>query len=247
MSWHLGRLASFDTETTGVSVETDRIVTACVALLGGGQPQQIHRWIADPGVEIPEDAAKIHGYSTERARKEGRPPAEVVEQVVALLAEQVQTGVPLVAMNAPFDLTLLDREARRHGVTPLTELVPMERLFVIDPKVLDKHVSFRKGRRTLTHLCEHYQVGIDGAHDSAADAVAAARVAWRIGSQYQKLADRTLAELHEAQVGWAAEQAASLQEYFSRQPGKQNEVVDGAWPLRPFPPAVADSGVALPP
>jgi uncharacterized protein YprB with RNaseH-like and TPR domain len=31
MSWHTGRLAAFDIETTGVDPESDRIVTAAVA------------------------------------------------------------------------------------------------------------------------------------------------------------------------------------------------------------------------
>jgi DNA polymerase-3 subunit epsilon len=84
---------------------------------------------------------------------------------------------------------------------------------VIDAFVLDKHVSYRRGSRKLVDQCQHYGVRIDGAHDAAADALAAARVAWRIAQRYPTVGGKTLAELHDAQVQWAAEQAASFREY----------------------------------
>lgn len=232
MSWHLGRMAAFDTETTSATPEVARIVTACVALVGGGQPPQVFNWMADPGVPIPEEAAKIHGISTERAQKEGAPAAEVVEQVVAALAQAVAQGIPVVAMNARYDFTVLDREARRREVTPLVDIVG-DGLRVIDPYILDKQADpYRKGKRTLTHLCEHYKVPLDGARDAAADAMGAARVAWRQGTLHARLRGMSLDELHAAQIAWAAEQAASLQEYKRRT--TPNTRIEGAWPLVPW-------------
>lgn len=235
MSWHLGRLAGFDLESTGVDVEQDRIVTACVVHCGGKQPTQPFNWMADPGVEIPEGAAKVHGITTERARAEGRPAAEVVEQVVAALAESVAEGLPVVAMNASFDLTMLDREARRYGVQPLTDIVG-EGLRVIDPRVLDKQVDQRrKGQRTLTALCQHYQVPLDGAHSADADAIAACRVAWRLGSTVPQLGEMSIDDLHQAQIKWAESQGRSLAAYFRRTPGKEAwaDGVRTEWPLIP--------------
>ncbi|MCA1943131.1 MAG: 3'-5' exonuclease, partial [Yonghaparkia sp.] len=83
-------LAVFDLETTGVDVRTARIVTACVAVLDASGAVVARRdWLADPGVEIPEGAAAIHGITTERARAEGRPAAEVVAEVVGELRAQL--------------------------------------------------------------------------------------------------------------------------------------------------------------
>lgn len=235
MSWYLGRLCGFDTETTGIDVEHDRIVTACVVQVGAGQPPAPGNWIADPGVEIPEAAARVHGITTERARKEGRPAGEVVEQVVAALAAVVLSDIPIVAMNAAFDFTILDREARRHGVQPLAEIVGTD-LRVVDPFVLDKHIDpYRPGKRTLTDLCRHYQVPLDGAHSADADAVAACRVAWRIASTHAEIGNAFLDELHELQEDWAREQAESLAAYFRRTPGKEHQAdtVRTDWPLIP--------------
>ncbi|MDJ0460642.1 3'-5' exonuclease [Streptomyces sp. H27-C3] len=235
MSWHLGRMAGFDLETTGVDVETDRIVTACVVQVGGGHPVQTANWLADPGVEIPDGAAKIHGITTEQARAGGRPAAEVVEQVVAALAQVVRDGIPVVAMNASFDLTMLDREARRHQVPTLTDLVD-NALFVVDPRVLDKVVDkFRRGGRKLEDLCRTYEVALDGAHSADADAIAACRVAWRIASTKGQIGALALPELHTAQIGWAREQAEGLASYFRKTPGKEHQA-DGVrteWPLIP--------------
>ncbi|WP_282698051.1 3'-5' exonuclease [Streptomyces sp. CC208A] len=226
MSWHLGRLAGFDLETTGVDVETDRIVTATVVQCGGGQPTVAANWLADPGVEIPEGAAQVHGITTERARAEGKPAAEVVGDVLAALGQVITSGVPIVAMNARYDITLLDREAARYGLPPLPAGP------VIDPLVIDKQVDrYRRGKRNLTALCEHYEVPLGAAHTSDADAIAACRVAWRIGTLHERLAAMTLAELHAAQVGWAAEQAASLQDYLRK--SAPAAYCPPQWPLIP--------------
>ena len=234
--WHTGRMCAFDLETTGLDTETARIVTACVALVGGGQPAQRSTWLADPGIDIPAEASAVHGITTEQARAEGSPAVEVVKAITEVLAGAVAEGVPVVALNARYDLTTLDRECRRHGVLPLVDDVVAPQLRVIDPFVIDKALDpYRRGKRTLTALCEHYRVQLDGAHDAGADAVAAARVAWRQG-QISRLAAMSLDELHEAQVGWAADQAASLAAYFQRTPGKEHQAAEvrGEWPLVPF-------------
>ncbi|MFJ9214271.1 3'-5' exonuclease [Streptomyces sp. NPDC102264] len=227
MSWHLGRMTGFDLETTGPDPLTARIVTACIVQCGGGSPVDSATWLSDvDGEEIPDEAAAIHGVTTVRARAEGAPLEQVVGELLAGLGQAIVAGLPIVAMNARYDLTLLDREAERYGLDPLP-IGP-----VIDPYVIDKAVDkYRRGSRKLTALCDHYKVPIGNAHQADADAIAACRVAWRQATQYEQVARMTLPELHHAQVGWAAEQAASLQEYFRRK--DPTAVVEGAWPLIP--------------
>jgi DNA polymerase-3 subunit epsilon len=244
MSWHEGRLAAFDVETTGVHPASDRIVTAAVRLVGGGLESVSRDWLVDPGVEIPAGATAVHGITTEMARRDGRRSAEVVEEITTLLAEQVLAGVPVIAFNARFDLTMLDREARRHGVLPLIDRVGGPAgMLVVDPHVLDKQLDrFRKGKRTLTAVCAHYRVPLDDAdaHAANADALAAARVAWRLGQASPELRAIDLRELHGNQVAWAAEQAASFQDYL-RSNGSV-ERIEGAWPIVPEPSVPPDVG-----
>jgi DNA polymerase-3 subunit epsilon len=181
--WYEGPLASFDTETTGVDVESDRIVTAALVTQdSGGAPVVRRDWAADPGVPIPAGATAVHGLTDEWARLHGRPARLVVEEIAQALAESARAGLPLVIMNAPYDLTLLDRELRRHRGLTLGQYLTGAPLSVLDPRVLDKHLDrYRKGRRRLTDLCEHYGVGLDEAHDAAADATAAMELVRAIG------------------------------------------------------------------
>jgi DNA polymerase-3 subunit epsilon len=201
--------------------------------VGDGSPSVFHAWLLDPGVPIPAGASAVHGITTERARAEGRPPREAVEEIVATLAAQLVDGVPVVAFNARFDLTCLDREARRLGIEPLLDRVGGEAgMLVVDPFVLDKQLDrFRKGKRTLGAVCAHYNVPLDEAHASHADALAAARVAWRLGQAFAEL-HVELAELHRQQIAWAAEQAASFEDYLRR--NGREERIEPAWPIIPL-------------
>lgn len=232
MNWHLGRLAGFDLETTSPDPETARIVTACIVQCGGQQPVQSGTWLSDvDGQDIPAEAAAIHGISTEKAHAEGTDLREVVDQLIGALTQVVLAGAPVVAMNARYDLTVLDREAGRFGLTSLSKAVGGD-LRVLDPFVIDKAVDrYRRGKRNLTALCEHYAVPIGDAHSADADAIAACRVVWRQGQRNPKLAEMTLGEVHAAQVGWAADQAASLQEYLRK--SDPSAYCAPEWPLIP--------------
>ncbi|MFF9037180.1 3'-5' exonuclease [Streptomyces sp. NPDC014892] len=238
--WYEGPLAAFDTETTGVDVETDRIVSAAVVVQDApGTRPRVTRWLVNPGVPVPAAATAVHGLTDEQLQRDGRWPAPVMEEIARALAEQAVRGRPLVVMNAPFDLTLLDRELRRHRASSLDRWFETTPLRVLDPRVLDKHLDrYRKGRRTLTDLCAHYEVSLDGAHDAAADAQAAMDVVRAVGHRFAtRLARLSPAELHTLQAVWHAAQARGLQAWFAR--SGTEEAVDPAWPLRPDLPAAA--------
>lgn len=248
--WTERRMLGFDVESTGVDPREARIVTAALVFVGGSEPTQTQTWLADPGIEIPEEAANIHGVTTEKARAEGRPAREVIVEIIEAM-EGRPDGAPVVAFNARYDLTVLCCEAARHGVD-----FDFGGLLVVDPIVIDKHLDrYRPGSRKLAAVCAHYGARLDGAHDSAADAVAAARCAWVIGrravvirrvrngreghelAQLVKEWDGVrgdLRKLHEAQARWAADQARGLAEYFVEQ-GKMDEAltVEAAWPVLP--------------
>jgi DNA polymerase-3 subunit epsilon len=234
VNWFDGRLAAFDIETTGTSIESDRIVTAAVSLVGGGEGPASRSWLVNPGVAIPAEATAVHKITNEMAQNEGVPAAEAVEEITSMLAQALENEIPVVAFNARFDLTILDREARRHGAIPLVDRVGgPDGLLVIDPYVLDKQFNkYRKGRRNLAILCEDFTVPLTDAHAADADALAAARLAWRMASRNDVLGHMELFELHELQIQWAAEQAAELQDYFASQ--GRIEQIEGTWPVVPF-------------
>nr|WSZ95088.1 3'-5' exonuclease [Streptomyces sp. NBC_00857] len=238
--WYEGPLAAFDTETTGVDVEEDRIVSAALVVqdMTGARPR-VTRWLIDPGVPVPEAATAIHGLTDDFLHRNGRWPAPAVDELADAVAGQCAAGRPLVVMNAPFDLTILDRELRRHRASSLDRRLEGVPLCVLDPKVLDRHLDrYRKGRRTLADLCAHYEVELEGAHDAAVDALAALEVVRAVGRRFASRMERlSAAELHTLQAVWHAAQARSLQTWFARNGAE--ETVDTAWPLRPELPAAA--------
>lgn len=224
------RLGVFDLETTGVDVDTSRIVSACIAVLDdAGRVVSRWDWLADPGIEIPEGASAVHGITTERARAEGRPATIVVAEIAQTLRVLFDSRIPVTVYNAPYDLTLLDRECRRHGLDALDDVMP-----VIDPLVIDKAIDrYRKGKRTLEVTAELYEVLLDEAHDAGADAIAAGRVALALLRRYPDDLDIELADLHGRQEVWHAEQAASFQEYLRSKRGDDSYVADPSWPVKP--------------
>ncbi|GAA3948551.1 3'-5' exonuclease [Microbacterium soli] len=224
----LTRVGVFDLETTGVDVAADRIVTAHVGVLDRhGREIAARDWLADPGVPIPDSATAVHGVTTEHAREHGRPAAEVVGEVSQALRTLFAQGMPIVAYNASYDFSLLAHEAARHGIPALEDPQP-----IIDPLVIDKaYDRYRRGKRTLSVVAEHYAVPLDDAHEASADAIAAGRVALAQARAFSL--PSTAAELHTRQISWARDQAASLTEYFVRI-GRLDpaESLDGSWPIR---------------
>lgn len=221
-------LAVFDLETTGIDVDTCRIVTAHVGVIGiDGDVLEQREWLVDPGVEIPTAASLIHGVTTERARLQGMVAAIAVAEIIEALADAATRGLPIVAYNAAYDLTVLAREAERYGHAPLPGPGP-----VIDPLVIDKAVDrYRRGKRTLTATAAHYGVALPNAHDAGADAVAAGRVAQAIARAHPELAAVAVADLHARQVDWCREQAESYQAW-RRSNGEPEFTTSGAWPVR---------------
>lgn len=233
MGWHTQPLMAFDVETTGLDVESTRIVTAAIWRIDPSTRDKLStEWLIDPGVDIPAEATAVHGITTEHAQRHGSPPDQAVGEIIKLLAEGVTAEAPVVVFNAAFDLTVLDREMRRHGHAASFDGA----LRVIDPLVLDKHVDpYRRGSRTLGAMCGHYGIALapEQAHGAAADALAAARLAWRLATRFPQLARMDPDTLHQAQVRWREKQAAGLQTHL-RRTKNPDAVIDGSWPLVPF-------------
>ncbi|QDY79604.1 exonuclease domain-containing protein [Streptomyces qinzhouensis] len=233
MAWHTEELVGFDLETTGTEPWEARIVTAAVVLTVPGAAPQRRGWLADPGIRIPEQASAIHGITTERAAAEGRPARDVADEVAAELCGHWDRGVPVVAYNASFDLTLLAAELARHGLPSLTERLGGRNPGpVVDPLTIDRAADrYRKGKRTLEAVSAEYGVPLADAHDATADAEAAVAVARALAARHPSVAALPPAQLHEQQIRWYAAWAKDF-ESFLRRKGDTTAEVDAVWPFR---------------
>ena len=233
MSWALGPQAGYDLETDSPDPEDARIITATVLRAEGDQLIDSQPWLLQTERPIPEGAFKVHGISTDFANANGAERELAIEEITTHLQTIFITGTPVVGFNVSFDFTILDRECRRVGIPTLTDRLGRIPSPVIDPHVIDKAADkYRKGKRTLGATCEFYEIELENAHDAAADALGAVRLAQAIAAKYPEIGDASLESLHRWQVGWRAKQMASLEAVHKSQ-GKASGDYNGSWPLRP--------------
>ena len=221
-------LLGFDTETTGVSVTNDRIITTALVTRDEQGVVLERDWLIDPGVEIPARASAIHGITTEYAQAHGRPPAEALEEIAQALT--ARPGLPIVAFNASYDLRILDSELARHGLSTLSKRLGRPVGPVLDPLVLDRGVDrYRRGARKLGDLVAHYRVETRGdLHDAVVDVRSTIDVLDAILDAHLELQQMTLEELHAWQVGHHRAWADNFNAFLASK--GRNPDVDLVWP-----------------
>lgn len=213
-------MLSFDLETTGTDPRTAKIVTSALVTINGRDRDDLEM-LADPGVEIPEAASNVHGITTEHAREHGRPHADVLAETIERIRKGWEQGATLIVYNAAYDLSVLRA---------------LEPSFTVDGPVFDPYVvdreknKYRKGKRTLENVCAHYGVPLDNAHEATADAVAAARVAWKLAREFPELVEMDSDELMLNQSTWYYNAQSDLQEWFDKK-GRE-ATVNTSWPIQ---------------
>ena len=185
----MGTVLFIDTETTGVVVDalpSDRrqphLVQVAMVLHDAARREfATVSLVIDPGVEIPDGAARVHGITTEIARSVGVPPTAAVGMFIRLsrLADVV------VAYNARFDLTVMEAAFHRAKVKweePKAVRCPMEYATGIvklppTPRMVECGFGDKFKPPKLEEAYRHF-TGFDmaGAHDALADAKACATV-----------------------------------------------------------------------
>lgn len=128
------------------------------------------------GVEVPAAAAKVHGITTERTRKEGRDPwCELARWVIHALEVDV-----LVAHNMAFDRYLVGANLLRYALRPPDRLRAVPRLCTMEASepILKLPFPGRSGPGAdgkwkwprLDEAYRHYTGRtLEGAHDALVD------------------------------------------------------------------------------
>lgn len=212
MSWINGLLVGFDLETTGVNPQEDRIVTASWELLRNDLLVEKQTLLFNPGVVIPEQAARVHGITTERAQAEGLDPVEGLQLLSDKLVSFLLEGGALVGFNVQFDVSLLEAELRRYGMPTVAQRLGGRFAPVIDPLVLDRELDrWRRGKRKLIDLLYVYGIAVDPQqlHQSDVDVSMTLELLRAMVVKYPQLNEMSLMELHDferaAHYRWAAD------------------------------------------
>lgn len=209
-------LLGFDTETTGVDVYTDRIVSCNLTYDFPNHPEhnRSDNFLINPGVDIPVEASNVHGLTKEYLEENNAESPEKLLQIIHdRLLDWEQRGLPAVAYNATYDASILTYEWERHGVEQKVSFSN-----VIDPMVIDKQVDkYRKGGRKLETVAKLYGFTITNAHSADADVEATIHIARKLGESYG--AELTFEDQGEGLLTmkkWKKEQSESLERYFRK-------------------------------
>ncbi len=141
----------FDTETTGLDSEADRVIEIGALELENRFPtgRTFHAYINPDGRPVHPDAEAVHGITM--AMLKDKPVfAQIAEDFFVFCA-----GAKLVAHNASFDVAFINAEFARLSMPPVAQNTIVDTLAI----ARRKHPM---GPNSLDALCKRY--GIDNSH-----------------------------------------------------------------------------------
>jgi DNA polymerase-3 subunit epsilon len=172
-----------DTETTGLNVRTDRIVSIGAVRVHGNRV--FHNVTLDrlvnPGLAIPARSTAVHGITNSMVA--GAPPfADVVGELQSMMSDTV-----IVGHNIRFDLAMLRRESERAGIAWKAPLSLDTGLLVIALEPNTESLN-------LEAVANRFGVEIQGRHTALGDCLVTAEVFVRMIPRLHDLGIRTFAE-----------------------------------------------------
>ncbi|MBP5207052.1 MAG: PolC-type DNA polymerase III [Clostridia bacterium] len=188
---NLGTLDSefivFDTETTGLSALSNRIIEIGAARVQGGEIKEIFETFVDPEVEIPAEITKLTGISQDMV--EGAPKEEeAVRKFIEFIGDRT-----LIAHNAPFDTNFISAAAKRHNI-------PFDPNF-IDTVPLSRYLNPELKRHKLDVVAAHYGLGDFEHHRAYADAEMLAMIFFKMCDKLRNDGIESIDDLNAAMAG----------------------------------------------
>lgn len=148
---------AFDTETTGIDIEKDRVVE--IGAIKFDRSGIISRMnvLINPGMPIPPDASKVNNITDEMLQD--KPPMEaVIHDFLRFIKNSI-----LVIHNAKFDIGMMDSELKRLGASGITNKV-------VDTLVFAREVYPGLKTYALQKLAELFNINVKDAHRAEDDA-----------------------------------------------------------------------------
>jgi len=177
------KICTFDLETTGTDVATDRIIQCSFSVTQAGRQIGGFATLLDPERLILPEIVELTGIQQDHVAGKPKFPS-----IIPLIIETVGVCDLLAGFNVVrFDIALLCEEFARAG---------HDYQFLLDKPVYDAGMIFTKLEpRTLAAAMQFYcGKEMQNAHDASADVDATQAVLWAQAERY-KLSGKTLEEL----------------------------------------------------
>jgi DNA polymerase III epsilon subunit family exonuclease len=158
---------AFDTETTGLNPETDKLVEiAAIKFLLNGKIISTYTKLINPQIAIPEKASSVHGITDDMVINE-KPIDDVLPDFISWLNEKndwldTNASPVILAHNAPFDLSFL-----RTAINTLN-LVNIENHVICTLRLSYKLVNDSPNHQLRT-LTEYFGIQSSSYHRALAD------------------------------------------------------------------------------
>lgn len=149
---------AFDTETTGIKPDQDRIIEIGAVKFNNGEPGERFETLINPGIPIPIGASRVNGITDDMVAN--APKIETkLEEFANFCGE-----LPLVAHNAPFDFKFIKAAVEAHrSKAPLGTILDSCELA---RKMLPGIINYK-----LSTLVAHFRFPTTTFHRAADDAV----------------------------------------------------------------------------
>jgi len=177
-----GRFVALDTETTGLSVWRDAVVSIAAVEVVGGQPAAapLIDTHVRPSRSIPASATAIHGIAD--ADVAAAPPLSALwRRLSALFDDAVVVG-----HDIGFDMAILRREARRAAL-------PWRPPPTLDTRALCTVLEPRLAHLDLEEIAARFGVECGPRHTALGDALTAARLFGRLVARLEAIGVHTVA------------------------------------------------------
>ena len=148
----------FDTETTGFSPTSDRMVELGVVKFRNGKILEDKSWLINPQRHIPYWATKVHSITDEDVKKQ-----PTFKDVYPEFLEFI-SGSVLMAHNARFDIAFLSEEARRAKLE-------LPRNLVIDSLSLFRRWFPKSKSHSVEEVAKYTEVETAVLHRAMADSM----------------------------------------------------------------------------
>ena len=156
------RFVVFDTETTGLNYEEERLTEIGAVEIVDGQICNIFKTFVNPKIKISEKITELTGIDNEMVSN-----APFEEEALRQFLDFVD-GAVLVAHNARFDFNFIKKAAKRSGL----KFSPT----VIDTLTLAKVLYKEIPKFTLDRLAKHLKLGEFNHHRAADDALMLSKI-----------------------------------------------------------------------
>ena len=153
---------AFDTETTGLNAQSERLTEIGACIFSGGEVKEVFNTFVDPEMHIPEEITHLTGIRDEDVA-DAPSEEEALRAFIAFAGDR-----PVVAHNASFDMSFLGAAASRHGI----RYAPV----VLDTLAMSRALLPELKKHKLDIISDHLELPKFNHHRASDDAMVVQRI-----------------------------------------------------------------------